>query len=72
MPATRNRSTAMRPARPVQSRSAASRRRAEDVERAAGRDLEAAAREAAWHASQAERLALEAERAAQALAGGRT
>ena len=39
------------------------RRRAEDVERSAGRELEAAAREAAWHAAQAERLAGEAERA---------
>ena len=38
------------------------------MERAAGRDLEAAAREAAWHASQAERLAGEVERASAALA----
>ena len=33
-----------------------------------GRELEAAAREAAWHTAQAERLAAEAERAAAALA----
>ena len=60
--------TALEAARVAESAAAASRRRAEDVERAAGRDMEAATREAAWHAAQAERLALEAERAAQALA----
>ena len=59
--------TALETARVAESAAAARRRRAEDLERAAGRELEAAAREAAWHASQAERLALEAERAAAAL-----
>ncbi|HEY5436211.1 MAG TPA: hypothetical protein VIK13_13335, partial [Candidatus Limnocylindrales bacterium] len=58
---------ALEAARGAESAAAAHRRRAEDAERAAGRDLEAAAREAAWHASQAERLALEAARAAAAL-----
>ncbi len=60
--------TALEAARVAESAAVASRRRAEDVERAAGRDMEAAAREAAWHASQVERLAVEAERAAAALA----
>ena len=60
--------SALEAARASESAAAARRRRAEDVERAAGRDMEAATREAAWHASQAERLAGEAERAAAALA----
>ena len=55
-------------ARAAESRAASQRRQAEDAERAAGRELEAAAREAAWHTSQSERLAIEAERAASALA----
>ncbi len=55
-------------ARAVELAAASRRRRAEDVERSAGRDLEAAAREAAWHTSQAERLAADAARAASALA----
>ncbi len=55
-------------ARVAESAASAKRRRAEDVERAAGRDLEAAAREAAWHTAQAERLAAEVERASAALA----
>jgi chromosome segregation protein len=59
---------ALEQARAAESTAAADRRRAEDAERAAGRSLEAAAREAAWHASQAERLAADAERAAGALA----
>ncbi len=59
---------ALEAARVAESAAAARRRRAEDLERAAGRDLEAAAREAAWHAAQAERLALETDRAAAALA----
>ena len=59
---------ALEEARIAESAAVAHRRRAEDVERAAGRDLEAAAREAAWHASQAERLAGEVERASAALA----
>ena len=59
---------ALEAARTAESAAAARRRRTEDVERAAGRDLEAATREAAWHAAQAERFAGEAERAAAALA----
>ena len=59
---------ALEAARAAESAAAARRRRAEDVERSAGRELEAAAREAAWHTAQAERLAAEAERAAAALA----
>ncbi|MCJ7711433.1 MAG: hypothetical protein MUQ32_11470, partial [Chloroflexi bacterium] len=54
-------------ARVAESSAIALRRRAEDVERAVGRDVESAAREAAWHASQAERLEGEAERAITAL-----
>ncbi len=60
--------TALDEARGAESAAAARRRRAEDVERAAGRDLEAAAREAAWHTAQAERLAVEAGRADAELA----
>ena len=40
----------------------AERRRAEDRERSAGRAAEAATREAAWHAAQADRFEAEAER----------
>ncbi len=58
---------ALEAARAAESAAIARRRRAEDVERGAGRELEAAAREAAWHASQVQRLAGEAERAAAAL-----
>jgi chromosome segregation protein len=59
--------SALEAARVSESAAAASRRRAEDMERAAGRDLEAAAREAGWHLAQAERLASETRRAAEAL-----
>ncbi|MEI7743593.1 MAG: AAA family ATPase, partial [Chloroflexota bacterium] len=55
-------------ARAAESAANARRRRVEDIERSAGRELEAAAREAAWHTAQAERMAGEAERAAAALA----
>ncbi|HYO43092.1 MAG TPA: AAA family ATPase [Candidatus Limnocylindrales bacterium] len=58
---------ALEVARGIESTAAARRRRAEDVERSSGRALEAAAREAAWHTAQAERLAGEVERAAAAL-----
>ncbi len=58
---------ALEAARTVESAAASRRRRAEDMERSAGRDLEAAAREAAWHATQAERLTADAARAAAAL-----
>ncbi len=54
--------------RVAESAAAARRRRAEDTERSAGRELEAAAREAAWHGAQADRIALEVDRAAAALA----
>ena len=60
--------TALEAARAAESAAAARRRRAEDLERSAGRELEAASREAAWHAAQAERLATETGRAAAALA----
>ncbi len=59
---------ALEAARSAESAVVGRRRRAEDLERAAGRDAEAAAREAAWHLSQAERLAGEAERAIAGLA----
>ncbi len=59
--------TALEAARAAESAAAARRRRTEDLERSAGRELEAAAREAAWHTAQAERLATEVERAAAAL-----
>jgi len=55
-------------ARTAESAAAARRRRTEDLERSAGRDLEAAAREAAWHVAQAERLGSEAARLAGAMA----
>ncbi|HEY3334273.1 MAG TPA: chromosome segregation protein SMC [Candidatus Limnocylindrales bacterium] len=60
---------ALEHARADESAAAAQRRRAEDVERSAGRELEAAAREAAWHTAQSERFVGEAARAASALAG---
>jgi chromosome segregation protein len=60
--------SALESARSAESGLAGRRRRSEDLERAAGRDAEAAAREAAWHATQAERLALEAGRAMAELA----
>ena len=44
------------------------RRRAEETERTAARDLEAVAREAAWHIAQVERLAGELARHREALA----
>ncbi|HEY3165098.1 MAG TPA: hypothetical protein VGJ71_12100, partial [Candidatus Limnocylindrales bacterium] len=46
----------------------ADRRRAEETERAAARELEAIARESGWHAAQLERLAADVERARGALA----
>ncbi len=54
-------------ARAQESEASAARRRVEESERAAGRALEATARESAWHRSQADRLAGEAERAREAL-----
>ena len=47
---------------------AVGRRRAEDRERSAGRGAEAAARESAWHAAQADRLEAEAARLRDGLA----
>ena len=58
---------ALEVARSAESAAAATRRRAEEAERAAGRELEAVAREAAWHAAQAERLTIESARAQDAL-----
>ncbi len=66
--AARHARSALDAARVAESAAVARRRRAEDVERSAGRELEAAAREAAWHVAQAERLGLEAARTAAALA----
>ena len=66
------RAASSRPARRRRRRPPA-RRRAEEAERAAGRSLEAAAREAAWLRSQADRLAAELDRArggARGHAGG--
>jgi len=59
---------ALEAARSAESAVVGRRRRAEDLERGAGRDAEAAAREASWHRSQAERMAGEAERAVAGLA----
>ncbi len=56
-------------ARAAESAASGERRRAEDAERTSGREVEAAAREAAWHVAQQERLAAEARRAGVALAG---
>ena len=60
--------TALETARAAESAAAGRRRRTEDLERAAGRDAEATAREAGWHSTQADRLAAEAARAATSLA----
>ncbi len=65
--------SALERVRSAESAATSARRRAEDLERAAGRELEAAAREAAWHEAQAERLGSESARAAaafEALASG--
>ena len=59
-------------ARVAEAEAVSQRRRAEEVERGAGRALEAATREAAWHQAQAERLGAEAARAAAAAAVFRT
>ena len=50
-----------------EARATADRRRAEELERTVARELEAAAREAGWHAAQVERLEAEADRAREAL-----
>ncbi len=55
-------------ARAAESSATTDRRRAEEAERTAARDLEAVAREAAWHAAQVERLAGELTRNRDALA----
>ena len=47
----------------------AARRRAEEAERIAARDLESIVREADWHAAQAARLEADASRAREVLAG---
>jgi chromosome segregation protein len=54
-------------ARTDEHRAAGDRRRAEEAERVAARELEAAVREAAWHEAQAARLADELERTRAAL-----
>ena len=46
----------------AEAAAAEDRRRAETLERTVGRELEAAAREAAWHQAQAERLAADVQR----------
>ena len=51
-----------------EGRAGADRRRAEEAERTAARELEAVARESAWHAAQLERLAADVEHAREALA----
>ena len=51
-----------------ESRRLADRRRAEEAERSAARELEAVVREGAWHAAQVERLSGEVERSRAALA----
>ncbi|MHB8673465.1 MAG: chromosome segregation protein SMC [Candidatus Limnocylindrales bacterium] len=56
-------------ARAAESAAAIARRRAEDEERAASRSVEAATREALWHAAQRERLEVEDERARSVVAG---
>ncbi len=58
---------ALRSARADESEVTVARRRAEEVERAVARDVEAAAREAAWNEAQAARLEGEAARAAESL-----
>ncbi|MGZ6340345.1 MAG: hypothetical protein ACXWMX_00695, partial [Candidatus Limnocylindrales bacterium] len=59
-------------ARAAESRVAVSRRAAEEDERRIGRETEAAAREAAWHAAQSDRLTAERERLGSALAAQQT
>src|SRR5262252_5200866 len=54
-------------ARTDEHRAAGERRTAEEAERVAARELEAAVREAAWHEAQAARLADELDRARSAL-----
>ena len=54
--------------RATEAAATTARRRAEETERAAARDLEAVAREAAWHAAQVERLVGECGRNRAALA----
>ncbi len=51
----------------AETRAAVDRRRAEDVERTAARELEAVAREAGWHAAQITRLEADVDRAREAL-----
>jgi len=51
-----------------EARASADRRRADEAERAAARELEAVVREAAWHAAQLERLGADVERARESLA----
>ena len=60
--------TALESARQDEARAGSARRDAEERERLAARDLEAAVREAAWAAAQAERLDGETARTAAALA----
>ena len=50
-----------------EARASADRRRADEAERAAARELEAVVREAAWHAAQLERLGADVERARESL-----
>ncbi|MEO5941611.1 MAG: hypothetical protein ABIZ72_11290, partial [Candidatus Limnocylindrales bacterium] len=60
--------TALDAATTEEARSAAVRRRAEEAERAAARELEGVVREAGWHAAQIERLAADLERARETFA----
>ncbi len=64
----RPRGSALESARQDEARAGSARRDAEERERLAARDLEAAVRESAWAAAQAERLDGETARAAAALA----
>jgi chromosome segregation protein len=59
-------------ARAAESRAVGRRRAVEETERAAARTLEAAAREAAWQAAQAEAVATEVVRLAEAVGAGET
>jgi len=61
---------ALEDARGREASAAAERRRLEELERAAGRSAEAAARESAWHAAQAARLGADAERLRAVVADG--
>ena len=61
-------SSAVESARAEESRSSALRRSAEEAERVSARQLEAVARESAWHDAQAERLMAELDRASAAAA----